>query len=73
MSEWASNEDFVRAWQTSRTAAEVARKLGVRRDTVVQRASRLRRKGVRLKRMWHGPLAFDLDALNKLADAIAAR
>jgi hypothetical protein len=73
MSEWASNESFVAAWQTSRTASEVARMLNVRRDTVAQRASRLRRKGVRLKRMGHGPLAFDLEALNKLADAIASR
>ncbi len=62
-----SAEDFVRAWESSTTPAEVAAKLGMPRPLVNARASYYRRIGVTLKTM-KGANArkLDVEALNKL-------
>lgn len=44
-------EDFVVAWQTSKTVKEVAELLGISEDAAKLRASRLRKWGVKLKQM----------------------
>jgi hypothetical protein len=62
-----SPEDFVRAWQSSKTAQEVAAKLAMPKPLVHARASNYRRIGVRLKLLGRGnPKRLDVQALNKL-------
>ena len=43
-------EEFVRAWQSSGSLAEVLRETGLRTQTACARASRYRKKGIALKR-----------------------
>jgi hypothetical protein len=47
--ERVSPEDFIRAWQSSSTTAEVARRLDMRRGTVIERARFYRERGVKLQ------------------------
>jgi len=64
--------EFVWAWQTSETAAEVAERLGMPRPIVYARASSYRKRGVRLKKLKRSsPRGLNTDALNRLADALA--
>jgi hypothetical protein len=60
---------FVRAWEESGNCEEVARKTGLSMMTCKSKASWLRKQGVRLKTMPHGPV-FNVEDLNKLIDAI---
>jgi hypothetical protein len=63
-----SPEDFVRAWQSSSSIAEVVKKLGMSKSSVASRASYYRQNGVRLKRLNTGR-SLDTDALNAIVDA----
>lgn len=64
----ASPEDFVRAWQSSGSITEVARKLGMSVNAVWMRATRYRAKGVRLAfEHVRDNRQLDVDALNRLA------
>lgn len=67
-------EQFVRAWNTSSSAVEVAQKLDMAPHSASARASWYRKKGVDLKRFLRGakPAArLDVAALNKLAKSLA--
>jgi hypothetical protein len=63
-----SPEDFVRAWQSSSSAAEVAGKLDLSIAGVHSRAGFYRKKGVRLKYFRHRLAPLDIDALNAIID-----
>jgi hypothetical protein len=66
-----SPEEFVRAWQTSETAQEVADKLKMPKPIVLARASGYRKDGIHLKKMKRGPKrALDVDALNRLIEQL---
>jgi hypothetical protein len=69
-----SAEDFVRAWQTSSSIAEVARAVGGNEKSIQSRASRLRKRGVPLKYMHNGGCVKPLDvaALATLAKELEA-
>lgn len=45
---YVSHEDFVRAWVTSRSVAEVARKTGIEFQQAIYKGRYLRSQGVRL-------------------------
>ena len=57
-------EEFVRAWQTSDSAAEVARKLGIETAEASNKGSYLRERGVALQKF---RIRTDYKALNDLA------
>lgn len=61
-----SHEDFVKIWQAAGSVKEVADKLATTRNVVSQRAVKLRKAKVHLKRMSRLPEAIDTAALNKL-------
>jgi len=63
-----STEEFVRVWQASKSAKEVAQVLGCDKSAVHARASYLRKKGVKLKAMniHRGPHQLDVEALNRI-------
>ena len=62
-----SASDFVRAWESSTDAAEVAAKVGMPRPLVNARAADYRRMGVKLKKLKRSnPRRLDVEALNKL-------
>jgi hypothetical protein len=62
-----SASDFVRTWESSTNAAEVAAKLGMPRPSVNARASYYRRIGVNLKTFKQANARrLDVEALNKL-------
>jgi hypothetical protein len=62
-----SAADFVRAWESSTDAAEVAAKLGMPRPLVNARAADYRRMGVKLKKLKRSnSRRLDVEALNKL-------
>ena len=64
-------EEFVRIWQSSRSAAIAAKRLGMKRSAASVRASNYRKKGVNLKRFAAGrSLNVDASALNKLVRGI---
>ena len=68
-----SAEDFVEAWQLSETRDEVADRLGQKKQTVVNRAKKLVKAGVRLKEIrsaQRGRSPLDVSALNDLIDQI---
>jgi len=67
-----SAEEFVRAWQTSSELPEVARKTGLRPESVRARAQRFRKKGVPLKKLGArgGRPATDWAALKRLAEEL---
>lgn len=64
-----STRDFVRAFQLGATVLQVAEATGYSRKYVSVRAARLRKEGVRLKRMptgWSARTECDIRELNKL-------
>lgn len=61
-----THEDFVKTWQTASTVNGAAEKLGVSRNVVSQLAVKMRKGGVKLKRMTKQPVVIDAAALNKL-------
>jgi transposase len=63
-----SAAQFVQAWQAGKSTAQVAERLGLCKHTVENRASRYRRRGVKLKPMKH-PARLDVAGLNRLVDA----
>ena len=63
--EFISNEDFVTAWQAADSAEEATEKLGA---NAANRAARLRKKGVPLKRFAAPHQRIDVDALTKLCE-----
>lgn len=69
-----SPEDFVIAWNSSDSAQEVAEKLNWDIGLVHARASKYRKKGVKLKEhnARHGR-ALDVDRLNKLIDDLGTQ
>jgi transposase len=68
-----SAEEFVVAWQTSKSAQEVADRLGVPKPIVHARASAYQQAGIKLKHMPKGPRKrLDLEELNRLAEAALA-
>lgn len=56
-------EEFVVAWQAAATLSEAKEKLG---DGASSRAARLRKAGVKLKKLSSGRGKLDVDALNDL-------
>lgn len=66
-----SPEQFVYAWQTSRSADEVAEKLKMPKPIVHARASSYREKGVPLKKMpRHTNRGLDLKGLNAIIERL---
>ena len=66
-----SAEEFVRVWQESASADEVANRLNMPKPIIFARASGYRQSGVNLKKMpRHKNKALDVEALNKIIDEI---
>jgi hypothetical protein len=64
-------EDFIKAWQTSNSAEEVAEKLRMPKAIAHARASNYRTLGVKLKKMPRRPKnSIDVQALNKLIEQL---
>ncbi len=63
MTDW---EEFVRVWQSSGSIKEVAVRLGRKPDTVRVYASRMRKKGIPLKKYQSQP-GMDVPRLQQLA------
>jgi transposase len=64
-------EQFVVAWQTSATVAEVAGRVGMPEATASARATDYRRKGINLKRMRRGRKGrLDVEGLKALAESL---
>lgn len=57
-------EEFVRAWQSSESTDEVAKKTGRKASACQVRASAYRKRGIKLKYFSTGRV--DVDALNKI-------
>ncbi len=51
-------EEFIRTWQTSASCKEVAAKLGMKTESVHNRAAHYRKKGIPLKEMPIGRRSF---------------
>ena len=66
--------EFVTAWQTSSSIAEVAKRTGLIGNTAYQRAIRYRKMGIGLKRFEtaRGPRPLDIGALAQLAKKLVA-
>lgn len=61
--------DFQAAWESSNSAAEVAKKLGMKPASVLARASKARSEGLPLKKMKGGSKKVDMTAaIAKLAE-----
>lgn len=66
-----TNEEIVRAWQTSDSRDEAAEKLGVNPGWLGVKVGALKRIGVRVKRLNpRPPDKTDVDALNALIDGL---
>lgn len=66
-----SPEEFVRAWQTSDSLAQVAERTGLKLETARARGRRFRKRGIPLKRFGgQGRPATDWEALKKLAEEL---
>lgn len=62
-------EKFVRAWQASETAQEVADRLGMPKSNVLSRAANYRKKGVVLKEMKRSNVRqIDVEQLNGVSE-----
>ena len=61
-----SPEEFVRAWQTSSRNKEVCKKLGMKPNTVANRAKKYRELGVNLKEFPSSRHEIDVNALNEI-------
>ena len=57
-------DQFIRIWQSSATLAEAAKQLGVTPRSLSVRASRWRRRGVKLKRFCSGRAPVNVTDLN---------
>ncbi len=68
-----SDEDFIRAWMSSNTTAEVSRKVGITARSCTVRACRLRKAGVELPRYREpgGGTEREVIALNKLIRSLS--
>lgn len=69
----ADPKHFVFVWQTSRSVAEVARRLRMAPKAVYMRAARYREKGVELHAFPDGHQRVDVAALNAVVQAIRGR
>lgn len=64
-------EEFIAAWQASRTIREVAVKLGMSEERTAMRAAHCRRRGVKLKAIGKpGRKPLDVAGLNALIDRL---
>ena len=63
-------KEFVRVWQTSRSAVEVGKYYGIPPETVSQKAAYLRKRGVPLKRMPTRVTKADYTELRRLAEEL---
>jgi hypothetical protein len=63
---------FVKVWQTSSTAEEVARRLNMPKSIVHARASNYRQQGIKLKKLARSSKGLDVDGLNRLIEEIDA-
>lgn len=61
-----NNEEFVKAWMTSKNIKEVARKTGMTPDACSSRASYLRNVGVRIPRFQKTWQKVDVEGLNTI-------
>jgi hypothetical protein len=68
-------EKFVEVWQTSNSADEVAKKLGLKLASVKAKAAVYRRKDIKLKKFpsTRGAKPLDVDKLSKLAAQFAPK
>lgn len=64
-----TEEDFIRAWQTSESTSEVAKKLNIEALDASHHGSTLRHNGVALQKFTKRPRK-DYDALNRLAASL---
>ena len=69
-SDGVTAEDFVHAWQTSGSVAEVAEKTGLEKTRAIQKAGSYRAKGIPLKKMQTGKEPIDVSALTDLAKSL---
>jgi len=66
-----SDEQFVEAWQTSRSAAACAEKLGMPKNIVLARSAVYRKRGIQLKKMERkNPRRLDVDKLNRKIESL---
>lgn len=63
---FSTNHRFVTVWQAAESATQAAKKLGVSPAVAMNRAVRLRLKGVKLKYFRGKPEKADVSELNKL-------
>jgi transposase len=74
MAQQVSREDFVRAFQRGTSHAEIAKALGVTKQTVYSRARKMREAGIRLKvmsdRRGRPALTSQVNELNALIDQL---
>jgi hypothetical protein len=75
----ATPEEFIAAWQSSNSVAEVARKIGSRKQAVRTRAYRYRQLGISLKEFppvelpdWDELAEYAASLLPKDADSLSA-
>lgn len=66
-------EEFVTAWNTSKTAKEVSERLKMPPAIVHARASKYRKAGVRLKSMSQRGGPIDVDKLNAIIDDLETK
>jgi hypothetical protein len=67
-------EEFVKAWQASKDMAEVAKKTGMKLESVRARGHRFRKHGVPLKKFAsQGRPVTDWAALKKLAQELTPK
>jgi hypothetical protein len=66
-----SAETFVMTWQTSSSAAEVSRRLGIPVNRCHTRASKYRAKGIKLKPLGKRGRSLDVRSLTELAESLA--
>jgi hypothetical protein len=62
--------EFVRTWQNSNNAAEVAKSLGENKATVTNRAAQFRKHGVPLQRFMRQRTSRDYSELAKMAKSM---
>ena len=59
---------FIKVWQTAPSVKSVCDKLGLLPSSASQRATNLRKRGVKLKKMPRNSQGYDLTELQNLAD-----
>ena len=60
-------EEFVVVWQNAFNVSEVAAHFGISKQTTLNTACNLRKKGVPLKKQWGSKQRIDYDRLTELA------